>query len=289
MVYGHGAALKAVNGNITNNRGGNLNIYTDGKAFTYGIYADGTVSNSVNNQASIMIGQLGGYAQAAEGTASSYGIWTDNAKIINSGDVSLGNSSGSLTDIYGLYASANGSIENSGVINLYNAGTAIYTQNGTVRNLSTSGIINIVTDGSKDSYGIRTTLTNNNEINNQNRISITAKGSAYSSSHKNTGIYGNKVRNSGNIQIGSTLTSMSGAYGIFCQQRCQQRQSAAVRQRQYRHLLRKYRCRHQQRRRRLCHLFRRCLRHSRRQRESGQPRRNHHEFFLQLRHPCQDN
>ena len=215
MVYGHGAALKAVNGNITNNRGGNLNIYTDGKAFTYGIYANGTVSNTVNNQASIMIGQLGGYAQAAEGTASSYGIWTDNAKIINSGDVSLGNSSGSLTDIYGLYASANGSIENSGVINLYNAGTAIYTQNGAVRNLSTSGIINIVTDGSKDSYGIRTTLANNNEINNQNRISITAKGSAYSSSHKNTGIYGNKVRNSGNIQIGSTLTSMSGAYGIF--------------------------------------------------------------------------
>lgn len=161
-VYGNGSVLNGQNGNVTNNEKGQLNIYTDGKASAYGIYLAGSTGNTITNKASIFINRYGAYAQAA--STGNYGIWTDNAKIVNSGDISLGSSTAGLSGIYGLYAAGSGSIENSGVINLYGAGTAIYTASGTVNNTATSGIINIYTDGSADSFGIAAGSGNNGTI-----------------------------------------------------------------------------------------------------------------------------
>lgn len=210
-VYGNGSVLNGQNGNVTNNEKGQLNIYTDGKASAYGIYLAGSTSNTITNKASIFINRYGAYAQAA--STGNYGIWTDNAKIVNSGDISLGSSTAGLSGIYGLYAAGSGSIENSGVINLYGAGTAIYTASGTVNNTATSGIINIYTDGSADSFGIAAGSSNNGLISNSNKISITAQN-GNASAKKNTGIAANNIKNSGTVQIGSSIQAIDKAIGL---------------------------------------------------------------------------
>lgn len=210
-VYGNGSVLNGQNGNITNNEKGQLNIYTDGKASAYGIYLAGSTGNTITNKASIFINRYGAYAQAA--STGNYGIWTDNAKIVNSGDISLGSSTAGLSGIYGLYAAGSGSIENSGVINLYGAGTAIYTASGTVNNTATSGIINIYTDGSADSFGIAAGSGNNGLISNSNKISITAQN-GNASAKKNTGIAANNIKNSGTVQIGSSIQAIDKAIGL---------------------------------------------------------------------------
>lgn len=210
-VYGNGSVLNGQNGNITNNEKGQLNIYTDGKASAYGIYLAGSTGNTITNKASIFINRYGAYAQAA--STGNYGIWTDNAKIVNSGDISLGSSTAGLSGIYGLYAAGSGSIENSGVINLYGAGTAIYTASGTVNNTATSGIINIYTDGSADSFGIAAGSSNNGLISNSNKISITAQN-GNASAKKNTGIAANNIKNSGTVQIGSSIQAIDKAIGL---------------------------------------------------------------------------
>lgn len=206
-VYG----IYGQNGNVTNNEKGQLNIYTDGKASAYGIYLAGSTGNTITNKASIFINRYGAYAQAA--STGNYGIWTDNAKIVNSGDISLGSSTAGLSGIYGLYAAGSGSIENSGVINLYGAGTAIYTASGTVNNTATSGIINIYTDGSADSFGIAAGSGNNGLISNSNKISITAQN-GNASAKKNTGIAANNIKNSGTVQIGSSIQAIDKAIGL---------------------------------------------------------------------------
>jgi len=210
-VYGNGSVLNGQNGNVTNNEKGQLNIYTDGKASAYGIYLAGSTGNTITNKASIFINRYGAYAQAA--STGNYGIWTDNAKIVNSGDISLGSSTAGLSGIYGLYAAGSGSIENSGVINLYGAGTAIYTASGTVNNTATSGIINIYTDGSADSFGIAADSSNNGLISNSNKISITAQN-GNASAKKNTGIAANNIKNSGTVQIGSSIQAIDKAIGL---------------------------------------------------------------------------
>lgn len=210
-VYGNGSVLNGQNGNVTNNEKGQLNIYTDGKASAYGIYLAGSTGNTITNKASIFINRYGAYAQAA--STGNYGIWTDNAKIVNSGDISLGSSTAGLSGIYGLYAAGSGSIENSGVINLYGAGTAIYTASGTVNNTATSGIINIYTDGSADSFGIAAGSSNNVLISNSNKISITAQN-GNASAKKNTGIAANNIKNSGTVQIGSSIQAIDKAIGL---------------------------------------------------------------------------
>lgn len=210
-IYGKGSVLNGQNGNITNNEKGQLNIYTDGKASAYGIYLAGSTGNTITNKASIFINRYGAYAQAA--STGNYGIWTDNAKIVNSGDISLGSSTAGLSGIYGLYAAGSGSIENSGVINLYGAGTAIYTASGTVNNTATSGIINIYTDGSADSFGIAAGSSNNGLISNSNKISITAQN-GNASAKKNTGIAANNIKNSGTVQIGSSIQAIDKAIGL---------------------------------------------------------------------------
>lgn len=210
-VYGNGSVLNGQNGNVTNNEKGQLNIYTDGKASAYGIYLAGSTGNTITNKASIFINRYGAYAQAA--STGNYGIWTDNAKIVNSGDISLGSSTAGLSGVYGLYAAGSGSIENSGVINLYGAGTAIYTASGTVNNTATSGIINIYTDGSADSFGIAAGSSNNGLISNSNKISITAQN-GNASAKKNTGIAANNIKNSGTVQIGSSIQAIDKAIGL---------------------------------------------------------------------------
>lgn len=210
-LNGSGWGVYAKNGNVTNNEKGQLNIYTDGKASAYGIYLAGSTGNTITNKASIFINRYGAYAQAA--STGNYGIWTDNAKIVNSGDISLGSSTAGLSGIYGLYAAGSGSIENSGVINLYGAGTAIYTASGTVNNTATSGIINIYTDGSADSFGIAAGSGNNGLISNSNKISITAQN-GNASAKKNTGIAANNIKNSGTVQIGSSIQAIDKAIGL---------------------------------------------------------------------------
>lgn len=221
-VYGNGSVLNGQNGNVTNNEKGQLNIYTDGKASAYGIYLAGSTGNTITNKASIFINRYGAYAQAA--STGNYGIWTDNAKIVNSGDISLGSSTAGLSGIYGLYAAGSGSIENSGVINLYGAGTAIYTASGTVNNTATSGIINIYTDGSADSVGIYAggssgatnsgTINVNGDggkgINTTANSSFTNKGTINVNGKNGYGIYAegtSKVTNSGDIYLNATTAT----------------------------------------------------------------------------------
>ena len=210
-VYGNGSIIKSASGNVTNNQNGILNIYTDGKASAYGIYATGSASNTITNKASITVNKGTSYAQGS-GTAN-YAIWTDNAKIVNSGAISLGTSSGDLKNLYGLYASGTGNIENSGTINLFGAGTGIYTQNGSVNNLSSNGIISIKSDGSADSYGITTADGNNNKITNGNKITISA-ADAKASAKKNVGIKANNIDNNGTIEIGSNAQAIDNAIGL---------------------------------------------------------------------------
>lgn len=210
-IYGAGTAISAENGNIVNNSGGGITMVISGAADSYGIYLAGSTGNTITNKASIFINRYGAYAQAA--STGNYGIWTDNAKIVNSGDISLGSSTAGLSGIYGLYAAGSGSIENSGVINLYGAGTAIYTASGTVNNTATSGIINIYTDGSADSFGIAAGSSNNGLISNSNKISITAQN-GNASAKKNTGIAANNIKNSGTVQIGSSIQAIDKAIGL---------------------------------------------------------------------------
>ena len=201
-VYG----IYGQNGSVIDNEG-QINIASSKAVNTsavFGIYGN---SAEINNNGSIKIGDGGNLFNAATG------IWTDNAKIVNSGDISLGSSTAGLSGIYGLYAAGSGSIENSGVINLYGAGTAIYTASGTVNNTATSGIINIYTDGSADSFGIAAGSGNNGLISNSNKISITAQN-GNASAKKNTGIAANNIKNSGTVQIGSSIQAIDKAIGL---------------------------------------------------------------------------
>lgn len=184
-VYGNGSVLNGQNGNVTNNEKGQLNIYTDGKASAYGIYLAGSTGNTITNKASIFINRYGAYAQAA--STGNYGIWTDNAKIVNSGDISLGSSTAGLSGVYGLYAAGSGSVENNAVITL----NASSSYGILAKNIENSGEIYI---NKSSGYGL--TATDGGSITNYG--SITASGSA------NDGLYGqgsSSFHNEGNITI----------------------------------------------------------------------------------------
>lgn len=114
---------------------------------------------------------------------------------------------------YGIYSTVKGDVKNSGKITINGAGTAIYTASGTVNNTATSGIINIYTDGSADSFGIAAGSSNNGLISNSNKISITAQN-GNASAKKNTGIAANNIKNSGTVQIGSSIQAIDKAIGL---------------------------------------------------------------------------
>ena len=82
-----------------------------------------------------------------------------------------------------------------------------------VNNTATSGIINIYTDGSADSFGIAAGSGNNGLISNSNKISITAQN-GNASAKKNTGIAANNIKNSGTVQIGSSIQAIDKAIGL---------------------------------------------------------------------------
>lgn len=220
-VYG----IYGQNGSVIDNEG-QINIASSKAVNTsavFGIYGN---SAEINNNGSIKIGDGGNLFNAAtgiradnknvnnSGTVRIYGAGTaisaENGNIVNN---SGGSSTAGLSGIYGLYAAGSGSIENSGVINLYGAGTAIYTASGTVNNTATSGIINIYTDGSADSFGIAAGSSNNGLISNSNKISITAQN-GNASAKKNTGIAANNIKNSGTVQIGSSIQAIDKAIGL---------------------------------------------------------------------------
>lgn len=164
----------------------------------YGIYS--SVKGDVKNSGKITINGAG------------YGIFNQNGSVNSSGSIIVAGTGEKGS--YGIYAEAEaGSIENSGVINLYGAGTAIYTASGTVNNTATSGIINIYTDGSADSFGIAAGSGNNGLISNSNKISITAQN-GNASAKKNTGIAANNIKNSGTVQIGSSIQAIDKAIGL---------------------------------------------------------------------------
>lgn len=219
-VYGNGSVLNGQNGNVTNNEKGQLNIYTDGKASAYGIYLAGSTGNTITNKASIFINRYGAYAQAA--STGNYGIWTDNAKIVNSGDISLGSSTAGLSGIYGLYAAGSGSIENSGeiYINKSSGYGLTATDGGSITNygsITASGSANdglygqgsssfhnegnITIDG-QGSWGLRS--SNNVETYNSGRINMSGNKS-----------YGMKIEKGTVENHGDITTADAESFGIW--------------------------------------------------------------------------
>lgn len=192
-IYGAGTAISAENGNIVNNSGGSITMVISGAADSYGIYLAGRGSNTLTNNATVKVNRSSAYAEGKKAVA----LYAENGSINNSGALEVG---------------AKDAVIN-GVINLYGAGTAIYTASGTVNNTATSGIINIYTDGSADSFGIAAGSGNNGLISNSNKISITAQN-GNASAKKNTGIAANNIKNSGTVQIGSSIQAIDKAIGL---------------------------------------------------------------------------
>lgn len=222
-LNGSGWGVYAKNGNLINNAGGNVTVNADDLAAISGLTLEGS-GYQLQNNARIVLTSTG-----AKVTKTAKAIDGGDSSVVNSGNITIGSSDVLFTDsygiynrgsstaglsgIYGLYAAGSGSIENSGVINLYGAGTAIYTASGTVNNTATSGIINIYTDGSADSFGIAAGSGNNGLISNSNKISITAQN-GNASAKKNTGIAANNIKNSGTVQIGSSIQAIDKAIGL---------------------------------------------------------------------------
>ena len=221
-IYGAGTAISAENGNIVNNSGGGITMVISGAADSYGIYLAGRGSNTLTNNATVKVNRSSAYAEGKKAVA----LYAENGSINNSGALEVGakdavinggigieTDGGNVTNGGTITVYGSGSIENSGVINLYGAGTAIYTASGTVNNTATSGIINIYTDGSADSFGIAAGSSNNGLISNSNKISITAQN-GNASAKKNTGIAANNIKNSGTVQIGSSIQAIDKAIGL---------------------------------------------------------------------------
>lgn len=226
-LNGSGWGVYAKNGNLINNAGGNVTVNADDLAAISGLTLEGS-GYQLQNNARIVLTSTG-----AKVTKTAKAIDGGDSSVVNSGNITIGSSDVLFTDSYGIYNRGSsltnsgsitvfgsgygiygsGSIENSGVINLYGAGTAIYTASGTVNNTATSGIINIYTDGSADSFGIAAGSGNNGLISNSNKISITAQN-GNASAKKNTGIAANNIKNSGTVQIGSSIQAIDKAIGL---------------------------------------------------------------------------
>lgn len=115
---------------------------------------------------------------------------------------------------YGIYSSVKGDVKNSGKITINGAGYGIFNQNGSV---NSSGSIIVAGTGEKGSYGIYAEAEagsgNNGLISNSNKISITAQN-GNASAKKNTGIAANNIKNSGTVQIGSSIQAIDKAIGL---------------------------------------------------------------------------
>lgn len=202
-VFGSGYGIYG-KGSIDNS--GNIAIHAENDvAPVYGIY--GQNGSVIDNE-----GQINIASSKAVNTSAVFGIYGNSAEINNNGSIKIGDGGNLFNAATGIRAD-NKNVNNSGTVRIYGAGTAIYTASGTVNNTATSGIINIYTDGSADSFGIAAGSGNNGLISNSNKISITAQN-GNASAKKNTGIAANNIKNSGTVQIGSSIQAIDKAIGL---------------------------------------------------------------------------
>lgn len=243
-VYG----IYGQNGSVIDNEG-QINIASSKAVNTsavFGIYGN---SAEINNNGSIKIGDGGNLFNAAtgiradnknvnnSGTVRIYGAGTaisaENGNIVN-------NSGGGITmvisgaaDSYGIYLAGRGSntLTNNATVKVNRSSAyaegkkavALYAENGSINNSGAlevgakdaviNGGIGIETDGSADSFGIAAGSSNNGLISNSNKISITAQN-GNASAKKNTGIAANNIKNSGTVQIGSSIQAIDKAIGL---------------------------------------------------------------------------
>lgn len=202
-VFGSGYGIYG-KGSIDNS--GSIAIHAENDAApVYGIY--GQNGSVIDNE-----GQINIASSKAVNTSAVFGIYGNSAEINNNGSIKIGDGGNLFNAATGIRAD-NKNVNNSGTVRIYGAGTAIYTASGTVNNTATSGIINIYTDGSADSFGIAAGSSNNGLISNSNKISITAQN-GNASAKKNTGIAANNIKNSGTVQIGSSIQAIDKAIGL---------------------------------------------------------------------------
>lgn len=190
-IYGAGTAISAENGNIVNNSGGGITMVISGAADSYGIYLAGRGSNTLTNNATVKVNRSSAYAEGKKAVA----LYAENGSINNSGALEVGAKDAVINGGIGIETDG-GNVTNGGTITVYGNGSAIKAA-----------------DGSADSFGIAAGSSNNGLISNSNKISITAQN-GNASAKKNTGIAANNIKNSGTVQIGSSIQAIDKAIGL---------------------------------------------------------------------------
>lgn len=201
-VFGSGYGIYG-KGSIDNS--GNIAIHAENDvAPVYGIY--GQNGSVIDNE-----GQINIASSKAVNTSAVFGIYGNSAEINNNGSIKIGDGGNLFNAATGIRAD-NKNVNNSGTVRIYGAGTAISAENGNIVNNS-GGSITMVISGAADSYGIAAGSSNNGLISNSNKISITAQN-GNASAKKNTGIAANNIKNSGTVQIGSSIQAIDKAIGL---------------------------------------------------------------------------
>ena len=168
-----------------------------------GIYSVGTISQSINNNASGQI-KVGDSTNLSD---PSIGIYSNIAgsTVTNSGTVTSG------TGSIGIYNAA-GTVNNNGTSNIGDSGIGIYSTNGIV-NLNAGSIINMGANGAVAVYGISSAVTNSADLNigNGNYGFIQKGGSLINNAGTNStlgsdSVYmysteGTAVTNNGNVTM----------------------------------------------------------------------------------------
>lgn len=182
-IYGAGTAISAENGNIVNNSGGGITMVISGAADSYGIYLAGRGSNTLTNNATVKVNRSSAYAEGKKAVA----LYAENGSINNSGALEVGAKDAVINGGIGIETDG-GNVTNGGTITVYGNGSAIKAADGSITNNASATV-----------YG------NGSVLNGQN-------GNA--SAKKNTGIAANNIKNSGTVQIGSSIQAIDKAIGL---------------------------------------------------------------------------
>lgn len=182
-IYGAGTAISAENGNIVNNSGGGITMVISGAADSYGIYLAGRGSNTLTNNATVKVNRSSAYAEGKKAVA----LYAENGSINNSGALEVGAKDAVINGGIGIETDG-GNVTNGGTITVYSNGSAIKAADGSITNNASATV-----------YG------NGSVLNGQN-------GNA--SAKKNTGIAANNIKNSGTVQIGSSIQAIDKAIGL---------------------------------------------------------------------------
>ena len=223
-LNGSGWGVYAKNGNLINNAGGNVTVNADDLAAISGLTLEGS-GYQLQNNARIVLTSTG-----AKVTKTAKAIDGGDSSVVNSGNITIGSSDVLFTDSYGIY-NRGSSLTNSGSITVFGSGYGIYGK-GSIDN---SGNIAIHAENDvAPVYGIYgqngSVIDNEGQINiasskavntsavfgiygNSNKISITAQN-GNASAKKNTGIAANNIKNSGTVQIGSSIQAIDKAIGL---------------------------------------------------------------------------